>query len=772
MSVFGALKSGVSGLFAQSQSMAMISDNIANSNTYGYKKVQATFANMVTAPSSKTSYSSGGVMTQALRSVNDQGLLESSTNSTDMAVMGNGFFAVTDNIVLNPVTEQWEPNGEVFYTRAGQFYPDKDGNLQTPQGYHLLGWKRNDDNTNYETTNVISNFDVVNVETQSISPIATSEIELAANLQATSETGTEFKIASQIVDRLGSVKTLTMTFTKTGETDSDATGMVWDITGTLSDAAYFTQIGEDIDAASSGTLDSIFAKDGSGNPLPDVKLGKISFEANGALKRYIPPVDHNDLVTLIGTAVDTNEDGVTDGIDINTFDGSDIEDTDGNATTANIIAAVDLNADGLADREVDLTIPDPRVPPYSVQDDQITVYYTNQTEQTIDGITYPPRTRYTNAAGVIQQDRVVQFQGRILQSGVDQGGDFHIVVTGANGTSYRLDHLNNVYSNDGNNTLLGTIAPDSTITLNAAGGGGTTIAFGTSTLGAIDVNLGGTLNFYGRAVDNSVSDSPSDNDIDDDDQDDVDGIVDQIDLLQPGEYTVSNTGVVSFATPDVTNALGADGEAGTADDNVPYTQLLADNEEMFDLADVSIVNSGNLYANKYANDTREPKHEVMQLTIDYDGDHVTTEVDGDRVDIKIDFGPVGGITGMTSFDKVSDITQVDQNGQQAGSMTALSVNDDGELSGLFDNGATRRLYQIPVVTFADPLKLDARSNNVFAATDYSGSAVAHAANTGGAGEIAPATLETSSVDIAEEFTKMIVTQRAYSANTKVITTAD
>ncbi len=750
MSVFGALRSGVSGLFAQSQSMAMISDNIANANTYGYKKIDAAFATLVTSQNSVTTYSSGGVMTQTLRQVQDQGLLEASSNSTDLAVMGSGFFAVTDNIVLNDVTEEWEVNGEVFYTRAGQFYPDQNGNLTTPQGYYLLGWPRNNDNTNYVQTNVISDFTVTNVETRSISPIATTEIELAANLQATAETGTTFQIASQIVDRLGSVKTLTMDFTKTGESDTDTTGLVWDITGTLSDNAYFTEIGEDQDAESSGTQQGILAKDGSDNPLENVNLGKLSFNSDGSLKRYIPPVNHNDIVTLIGTAVDTNEDGVVDGIDIDNFDGGDIEDTNGdNNSTNNIIAAVDLNDDGLADREVSLTIPNTDNPPYQITDNRISVYYMDAT-----------RENYVDATGNASTDPVIKYSGTIIDSGVDQAADYVITVLANDGNNYTLDELDNVYDTGGN--LIGTIEGDGTI--NDAGGTFITDgAVGVTENGDIEISLDGNLNFYGRAVDTSVVDSTTDDDIDPDNTD-YDGVVDQIDLLQPGEYTVNADGTI--------NTFYEIDDQGTADPADDVANLLADDLEVFDLADVSIVNDGALYANKFANDDHDPKHEVMQLTIDYDGDHVTTENGGDRVDIFVDFGPLNGITGLTSFDRVSDITGVEQNGQQAGSMTSLSVNSDGELNGLFDNGATRNMYQIPVITFANERALTARSNNVFSASDNSGSAVAHVANTGGAGEVAPASLETSSVDIAEEFTDMIVTQRAYSANTKVITTAD
>ena len=81
-------------------------------------------------------------------------------------------------------------------------------------------------------------------------------------------------------------------------------------------------------------------------------------------------------------------------------------------------------------------------------------------------------------------------------------------------------------------------------------------------------------------------------------------------------------------------------------------------------------------------------------------------------------------------------------------------------------------YQLPISTFANPLALDPRTGNVYAQTDKSGAFNLRAAGSGGAGKIAGSALENANVDLADEFTKMIVTQRAYSANARVITTTD
>ena len=160
---------------------------------------------------------------------------------------------------------------------------------------------------------------------------------------------------------------------------------------------------------------------------------------------------------------------------------------------------------------------------------------------------------------------------------------------------------------------------------------------------------------------------------------------------------------------------------------------------------------------------------VLDLVMDYDGDGTTSE---DRETIAIDFGTIGGTNGVTQFDGTSVLNDVDQNGKQFGSLSSVSVSELGVVTALFDNGESRQLFQVPLVTFNNADGLKPVSGNVYSQTDNSGQAVVKVANTGGAGLIAPSSLEQSTVDLADEFTKLIVTQRAFAANTRVITTAD
>jgi flagellar hook protein FlgE len=159
----------------------------------------------------------------------------------------------------------------------------------------------------------------------------------------------------------------------------------------------------------------------------------------------------------------------------------------------------------------------------------------------------------------------------------------------------------------------------------------------------------------------------------------------------------------------------------------------------------------------------------LVFTGDYDSNTATT---ADEVAVTLDLGTLAAADGLTNFAGANTPNFVDQDGRQFGSLTGVTIAEDGTVTVQFDNGLSRDVYQVPLVTFNNPNGLAEKSGNVFLETTFSGTPTAHAASSGGAGVIAPSALESSTVDIADEFTRMIVTQRAFSANTRVITTAD
>ena len=144
----------------------------------------------------------------------------------------------------------------------------------------------------------------------------------------------------------------------------------------------------------------------------------------------------------------------------------------------------------------------------------------------------------------------------------------------------------------------------------------------------------------------------------------------------------------------------------------------------------------------------------------------------DLPDVTLDFGAIGEANGMTQLGADFTRTFREQNGARYGVFSGVTIASDGLVTALFDNGELRPIYKIPLATFVNPNGLEARSGNAWNATEASGNPTLSVADQGPAGEITQFALEASTVDIGEEFTDMIMVQRAYSAATKIISTAD
>ena len=140
--------------------------------------------------------------------------------------------------------------------------------------------------------------------------------------------------------------------------------------------------------------------------------------------------------------------------------------------------------------------------------------------------------------------------------------------------------------------------------------------------------------------------------------------------------------------------------------------------------------------------------------------------------ISLDLGTVDLSNGLTQFSGAYNITFINQNGVQFGTFSGVNISDEGLVVALFDNGETLPIYKIPLVTFANFNGLTAKTGNVYVSSDSSGVPVLRVAKTGSAGAVTSGSLENSTVDLGTEFTNMILAQRAYSATTRIITTAD
>jgi len=140
--------------------------------------------------------------------------------------------------------------------------------------------------------------------------------------------------------------------------------------------------------------------------------------------------------------------------------------------------------------------------------------------------------------------------------------------------------------------------------------------------------------------------------------------------------------------------------------------------------------------------------------------------------ITFNLGTNGQANGLGQSGGPFSVARIDQNGLRFGNFTGVSIDTNGIVTASFDNGERLPIYIIPIATFPDPDGLASQTGNTYLQTDRSGAFLLRQSGTGSAGTIAPCSLEGSTVDIATEFANLIVTQRAYSADAKIITTAD
>jgi len=181
-------------------------------------------------------------------------------------------------------------------------------------------------------------------------------------------------------------------------------------------------------------------------------------------------------------------------------------------------------------------------------------------------------------------------------------------------------------------------------------------------------------------------------------------------------------------------------------------------------------------------------------TISFDSNGVLTSVDGTNPPSDIAFGVTGWSNGATDSAITWDLVDPDagtvdttylsgyaspsttstsyQDGWGVGQIRSILVNTNGEISGIFSNGRSRPLGQVALATFNNNKGLVSTGENMWASSDGSGIPTIGSAGTGGRGTVIGNSLELSNVDIAEEFTKMIVYQRGYQANSRIITTTD
>ena len=218
MSISSALNAGVAGLAANSTRLASISDNIANSGTYGYKRVNTDFESMVINQARGAGvYSAGGVRALTSRIIDQRGALVSSSHPLDIAISGRGMLPVIPSVALASLGSGDRP---LMMTTTGSFRTDAQGVLRTESGLVLMGWPANADGsipTLPRDTAAGLQPVVINANQTSADP--TTSMNLGINLPATDTAGGSpgdpWDMKVEYFGNLGTSETLALTFTPT-----------------------------------------------------------------------------------------------------------------------------------------------------------------------------------------------------------------------------------------------------------------------------------------------------------------------------------------------------------------------------------------------------------------------------------------------------------------------------------------------------------------------------------------------------------------------------
>ena len=281
MALTGALFSGVSGINANGNAMNIIGDNIANVNTIGFKSSRAIFSDLLSAEIGGTKIGLGSRLAKSDRTF-VQGGVETTNSATDMAIQGHGLFILKD------------AQGGTFYSRAGEFSVDKDGNLSNPDGLAVQGVQLDSGgNPTSGLTNIV-------ISQLIVAPAETDTINLAANLDATASapaqaipadaagthdtpgnwfSASNFSTVVTVYDSLGQGHDLNILFRKTGtpnEWDYRVVANSGEITGgTAGDLQQVNAVGGKLVFNSDGTLDTTVSTSGANTTI--TAIGPINW---------------------------------------------------------------------------------------------------------------------------------------------------------------------------------------------------------------------------------------------------------------------------------------------------------------------------------------------------------------------------------------------------------------------------------------------------------------------------------------------------------------
>jgi flagellar hook protein FlgE len=253
MSLFGSMTIALSGMNAQSRALGHISDNVANSQTIGFKRLDTRFENLVTA--SGRAHETGGVIASAEATNTVQGGFDQVDNPLALALDGRGFFSVARPSGRG-VDGALQFDRRELFSRAGDFELNRDGYLVNSVGDVLQGWTR-DASGQLDTTQLRP----IRAEQTVFQPVPTATVAMSANLPAGAPDGFTATTAAQVYDGLGTLRSLNLGWSRATPADP------WVLAVSLPDGTAVGQV--EVNFADDGTIAGFSSPAGVAPSVPD-----------------------------------------------------------------------------------------------------------------------------------------------------------------------------------------------------------------------------------------------------------------------------------------------------------------------------------------------------------------------------------------------------------------------------------------------------------------------------------------------------------------------
>ncbi len=674
--MFKSLYSGVSGMSANMTQLDVIGNNIANSNTVGFKTGRVTFNEMLTQTirSASRPVSGGlggtnpqqiglGVTVGSIDTNFNQGNFQTTGMKTDIAIQGPGFFVLSDGSATT-------------FSRAGVFGIDAENYLVNPStGLKLQGVMADDDGN-------IAN-----------GPIGDLFIDPSLVVPAS---------ASTEVDLIGNL-----------DSDSDARGSI---------------------QASSTMLAAADAAD---------LLVDLSGESSGSLGLYA-----GDVITLNGQSGGTN-------IATSNFD------VTSSSSVQDLVDWLNTQAGGLN---------------FALSGDPATpgaIEVTNATGADISGLSL-----FSNGRSSFNNNFI--FPGDLTAGATATTADVNGEHGELRGYADANDALVDIYGVDGNKLGLDMSGGTSNIVIGGTLGGDEV----TESVFMVDptTTLGALMNEIQQTF--AVSSNPVE-------------INDEGQIVVQGEVgTASAIGRISLDELNTDNSLQAMTFGSTQEardqrsfqvSTLVYDSLGGEHTITFEFQKVPGENEWIWEADM------EGGEEILQggsgrMRFDENGaisnfsyDEGASGLsfrpqDSDEqgaaiVNLAVDYGQIGGLNGLTQFEGTGSLMG-SADGFTAGSLVDFEIDQSGLIVGRFSNDTMRDIGRIALAQFNNEAGLSREANNTYSVTGNSGDPMVMFAGEGNGVTLTPGALETSNVDLAQEFTKLVVAQRSFQANSRVVTTGD